>query len=478
MTEPEPESREVVRRTDQGLVDRPRSLAQRGLDALRGLQPRTFTFPPEFAGGHVSIGSDGEHWEYLQPSEGTLTLRPGQRYQLFGAAVTDAGLAQLRHLTGLSSLSLIGTGITDVGVAHLGQLTGLTWLSLAGGAFTDAGLAHLTRLTDLQSLSLIGSVITDTALTHVEHLTRLTRLSLLGATITDAGLAHLEPLTFLTDLALGSAGITDAGLTQLVEHHSGLTNLSLVDARITDAGLAYLRHLPYLATLMLDDATISDAGLAHLAHLKNLMVLSLTGTGITDAGLIHLRPLTGLKALWLDNTAVTDDGLVHLQRLTHLEDLNVERTGLTNDGLTWLTKKLPATRIASQPKVGYFAPDYGLRLITDGYPSDVVVNFYEYRIFSVDIVGLNHYTTTANISYEGEEHALTLDFDNYQLDQILSKASPGLAQFVRSDLTRDPATPRSIRFEEYVSFGVSARLGKVEKGLYESFVPLVAKKIW
>jgi hypothetical protein len=63
------------------------------------------------------------------------------------------------------------------------------------------------------------------------------------------------------------------------------------------------------------------------------------------------------------------------------------------------------------------------------------------------------------------------------LDQILAKAPAQLATFIRAELGRDPASPRTIDFEGEVPFGVRARLGQIQKLQKERFVPLVAQEI-
>ena len=76
-----------------------------------------------------------------------------------------------------------------------------------------------------------------------------------------------------------------------------------------------------------------------------------------------------------------------------------------------------------------------------------------------------------------QEQALSLDFDQKQLEQILSKASPQIASYIHKELSRDPSTPRTIAFEGEVVFGVRARLGQLPKVQRESFVPLIAQEI-
>ncbi len=77
----------------------------------------------------------------------------------------------------------------------------------------------------------------------------------------------------------------------------------------------------------------------------------------------------------------------------------------------------------------------------------------------------------------GELHALSLDFNQEQLDQILSNAPSQIAAYLRQEISRDPVKPRIIDFEGEVVFGVRARLGNLQKGQIESFVPLVALEI-
>ena len=77
----------------------------------------------------------------------------------------------------------------------------------------DAGLANLKGLTDLQSLSLDGTRITDAGLVNLKGLTSLTDLSLDNTEVGDAGLAQLVALKNLRKLSLDHTSVTDAGLS-------------------------------------------------------------------------------------------------------------------------------------------------------------------------------------------------------------------------------------------------------------------------
>lgn len=124
-----------------------------------------------------------------------------------------------------------------------------------------------------------------------------------------------------------------------------------------------------------------------------------------------------------------------------------------------------------------YKPDYGLRQMNDGISSDVDQFFYDFRLFGLTVLGRGQYSTTVDMPLAGELHALSLDFDQMQLDQILSKAPPHIATFLREELSRDPSTPRILDFEGDVVFGVRARLGQLQKVQHETFVPLVAQEI-
>jgi hypothetical protein len=125
-----------------------------------------------------------------------------------------------------------------------------------------------------------------------------------------------------------------------------------------------------------------------------------------------------------------------------------------------------------------FKPDYGLRLMNDGITRDVDQYFYNFRLFNLTVLGRGQYSTMVEKPYAGELCALSLDFNQKQLKQIVSNASHQITSFILNELTRDPSTPRTIDFKGEIVFGVRARLGQIQKGQYESFVPLEAQEIF
>jgi hypothetical protein len=124
-----------------------------------------------------------------------------------------------------------------------------------------------------------------------------------------------------------------------------------------------------------------------------------------------------------------------------------------------------------------YKPDYGLRLMNSGVGRHVDHFFYDFRLCSLTMLNRGQYSTMVDLSYESEVCALSLDFNQQQLEQILSKASPELVAFLGKEISRDPFSPRTIDFDGQVAFAVRARLGQLQVAQQESFVPLVAQEI-
>jgi beta-lactamase regulating signal transducer with metallopeptidase domain len=102
----------------------------------------------------------------------TITLRATRKGQSMQFdQFRDEDLACLAKLTRLRSLQGIA-GISDAGLKHLSGLTALTMLSAGGPNVTDNGLSYLAGMKDLYHLSINGD-ITDEGLRHLEGLKRL-----------------------------------------------------------------------------------------------------------------------------------------------------------------------------------------------------------------------------------------------------------------------------------------------------------------
>ena len=124
-----------------------------------------------------------------------------------------------------------------------------------------------------------------------------------------------------------------------------------------------------------------------------------------------------------------------------------------------------------------YKPDYGLRLMNTGIDGDVDQFFYDFRLYSLTLLSRGQYSTMVDMPCDGEVCAFSLDFNQRQLEQILSKASPAVAAFLSAEVSRDPVSPRTIDFDGEVAFAVRARLGHRQVIQRETFVPFVAQEI-
>jgi Leucine-rich repeat (LRR) protein len=111
-----------------------------------------------------------------------------------GSKINGDGLAVLKSLPALKSLSLNGTRITDKSLKHLLGLKNLTILLLNDTDVSDDGTATLALLTQLEWLYLNRTKVTDDSMQKFGDLRELRFLSLLGTSVTDTGVADLHAL--------------------------------------------------------------------------------------------------------------------------------------------------------------------------------------------------------------------------------------------------------------------------------------------
>lgn len=124
-----------------------------------------------------------------------------------------------------------------------------------------------------------------------------------------------------------------------------------------------------------------------------------------------------------------------------------------------------------------YKPDYGLRLVAEGVSRNVDIFFPEFPLYSVTVLGRGWYSTMVEVPRGGESLALSLDFNQTQLQQILAGAPTGIAEHIRAELSRAPDSPREIELPNGITFGVRARLGQLQHAQHEDYVPLVLKEV-
>jgi hypothetical protein len=156
-----------------------------------------------------------------------------ERLNLFGAGITDAGLANVRNLKGLRDLNLYDVrGVTDAGLENLAGLTQLRTLNLSNVPVTDRGLRHLTNMAELTHLFLSGTRITDAGLDNVKGLGKLLSLDVSGTALTDGAVDRLIAVPNLKIVNGKSTGISERGASSFAKSAKGrLLSLSKAGAR-------------------------------------------------------------------------------------------------------------------------------------------------------------------------------------------------------------------------------------------------------
>lgn len=103
--------------------------------------------------------------------------------------------------------------------------------------------------------------------------------------------------------------------------------------------------------------------------------------------------------------------------------------------------------------------------------------FYDFRLFSITVLGAGQYSTMVDLLHDGAVYALSLDFNARHLEQILAKAPGGFRESLIRELARRGDSPGTVDFQGEIQFGVRARLGRIQKTTTETFVPLVCQEI-
>lgn len=121
------------------------------------------------------------------------------------AKFSDTYLTPLKDLkASLVGLNLGGQDVTDARLALLTDLTGLTRLHLENTKVTDKGLAQIKGLTNLEYLNLYGNAgVTDAGLANLEGMKKLKNLYLWQTKVTKAGAEKLKKALPKCDINLG-----------------------------------------------------------------------------------------------------------------------------------------------------------------------------------------------------------------------------------------------------------------------------------
>lgn len=244
--------------------------------------------------------------------------------QLGYTKITDLGLEKLTPLENVKVLDLrYAENITDAGIAHLRHWTGLEHLDVRGTKVTSSLFEHLSKMRKLRFLDVAHTRVSDERFEELIHLERLERFAFGGNKMSGVALPLLESLPSLRELDVSGEQRTDSGLWSV---------------SVTDFNIEAIARLRRLEALDLGETDISDRGVARLAELKDLRELDLSGTRVTGKGIAALAKLPELRHLKLWRAEGIDDAAVEsLLELENLEVLELPETRVTAEGLSRLS---------------------------------------------------------------------------------------------------------------------------------------------
>ena len=122
-------------------------------------------------------------------------------------------------------------------------------------------------------------------------------------------------------------------------------------------------------------------------------------------------------------------------------------------------------------------PDYGLKLYKDGISKDIDLTFFDFPLSDLTILSQGQYSSIVNITADNIEYALSLDFNQTQLTEILLNSKSNSVRIIKDELKQDSISPRAIDFEDKISIDIVARLGDIEVNQDESYVPFVLQEV-
>ncbi|NKB70844.1 MAG: sigma-70 family RNA polymerase sigma factor [Candidatus Latescibacteria bacterium] len=333
-----------------------------------------------------------QHLERVQlectaTGDGAIDLlggKDGLRHFVAGTQVTDAGLAGLKAFPALGrsggggSLNLARSyGITDAGLAQVAGLQGVSRLGLPESRLYNdwvehmpvaiqrqaqygaAGIAHLRAMPDLYQVGISGDLMDDQVMAAVGALPALRELSAGAAVASDRGFAALAQCRSLERLAAYSChGLTGKGLAAWAQLPR-LQFLYVGGACLADEGLAALGDFAALREFWTgNDNIFTDRVFEYIVRAPGLerllnMYCRATGDRATQYVVAGAAPL---KWYGIMGTTISDNSLELLATMPSLEELTLENLkGITNAGVAQLgrSKRLRQVQINGCAAVSY-----------------------------------------------------------------------------------------------------------------------------
>lgn len=121
-----------------------------------------------------------------------------------------------------------------------------------------------------------------------------------------------------------------------------------------------------------------------------------------------------------------------------------------------------------------WAKDFGNLMLSTGEKEH---NFIPFRMYHLVVVSEGSYTTTSNVGWGDEYYAVTLDFDQRILNQLLRLLPSKMSVPLQHAIEYQVKPPTKIDFPSPIDIAVKTKLGEPTGNIHENFVPFVVLEI-
>ncbi len=145
---------------------------------------RLRTFFIGFTAICIVLGLFGRHFDRVARQKAGIAALLERGHQVIGLSDKKMGMHE--------TLVVYLCGATDEDLAIVSRLPSVTAIYSESSRFNDDGIAHLRRLRALQTLSIAKAAITDRSIASIGLLTQLEVFHLSGTLITEEGMRRLS----------------------------------------------------------------------------------------------------------------------------------------------------------------------------------------------------------------------------------------------------------------------------------------------
>ena len=119
-----------------------------------------------------------------------------------------------------------------------------------------------------------------------------------------------------------------------------------------------------------------------------------------------------------------------------------------------------------------FYDDYGIYLKEQGDNEKTIIEFKPFSLSSFMIISQGLYSSTVNIQNDNKTYTLSLNFNHYNLEKILTYTNSENKEYILKEIDKEINVIRKVQLKDKIEFTVLSKLGELEENEHEKFIPL------